>query len=50
MDARARSFFDSVSPRQKKWYVLPIEQAKKPETCARRVNKAVAMLHEGRKR
>lgn len=50
MDARARSFFESLSPGQKKWYVLPIEEAKKPETRARRVEKAIAMLHEGRKR
>jgi len=30
--------------------VQPIEQAKKPETRDRRVEKAVAMMREGRKR
>ena len=50
MDARTQAFFASLSPSQKQWYVLPIEAAKKPETRARRVEKAVAMLHQGRKR
>ena len=46
----ARLFFDGLTPSQQRWYVEPIEQAKKPETRGRRVEKAIAMLREGRKR
>jgi Bacteriocin-protection, YdeI or OmpD-Associated/Domain of unknown function (DUF1905) len=49
-DAEAQRFFESLSYSQKQGYVQPIEQAKKPETRERRVEKAVAMLREGRKR
>jgi hypothetical protein len=49
-DADAERFFESLSYSQKQGYVQPIEQAKKPETRERRVEKAVAMLREGRKR
>jgi Bacteriocin-protection, YdeI or OmpD-Associated/Domain of unknown function (DUF1905) len=49
-DARAKNFFDTLTPSQKQWYVLPIEQAKAAETRARRVAKALGMLREGRKR
>lgn len=49
-DARARDFFATLTPSQKQWYVLPIEQAKAAETRERRVAKAIAMLREGRKR
>lgn len=49
-DPRASEFFESLSPGQKRWYVLPIEQAKKPETRERRVAKALSMLREGHKR
>jgi Bacteriocin-protection, YdeI or OmpD-Associated/Domain of unknown function (DUF1905) len=49
-DAGARSFFESLTPSQKRWYVLPIETAKAAETRERRVAKALAMLREGRKR
>ena len=49
-DPDARRFFDSLSFSQQQWYVLPIEQAKKPETRRQRVAKALAMLREGRKR
>jgi hypothetical protein len=49
-DARAGAFFDRLSYSQKRWYVLPIEQAKKPETRRRRVEKALTMLRERRKR
>jgi Bacteriocin-protection, YdeI or OmpD-Associated/Domain of unknown function (DUF1905) len=49
-DQKASAFFESLSYSQKKWYVLPIEQAKAPETRERRVAKAIAMLREGRKR
>jgi hypothetical protein len=46
----ARRFFESLSFSQKQWYVLPIDQAKKPETRERRVEKAIEMLRQGRKR
>jgi hypothetical protein len=49
-DKKAKDFFDGLSHSQKRWYVEPIEQAKKPETRERRIEKAVAMLREGRKR
>jgi hypothetical protein len=48
--ADAERFFDTLTPSQKQWYVLPIEQAKAVETRERRVAKAIAMLREGRKR
>jgi hypothetical protein len=48
--AEAKRFFDTLTPSQKQWYVLPIEQAKAAETRERRVAKAIAMLREGRKR
>ena len=49
-DSKARVFFESLSYSQRKWFVLPIEQAKTPETRERRIGKAVGMLREGRKR
>jgi hypothetical protein len=48
--AEAKRFFDTLTPSQKQWYVLPIEQAKAAETRERRVAKAIGMLREGRKR
>ena len=49
-DAKAKSFFEELTYSQKKWYVLPIEEAKKQETRERRLDKALQMLREGRKR
>ena len=49
-DAQAKRFFDTLTPSQRQWYVLPIEQAKAAETRERRVAKALGMLREGRKR
>jgi hypothetical protein len=49
-DAQGRQFFDGLSYSQKRWYVEPIDQAKKAETRERRVAKAVEMLKAGRKR
>jgi hypothetical protein len=49
-DREAQAFFDGLSYSQKRWYVLPIEGAKKPETRERRVGKAVDMLRAGRTR
>jgi hypothetical protein len=45
----ARGFYDGLSYSQQQRLVLPIEQAKQPETRERRVAKALAMLRERRK-
>jgi uncharacterized protein YdeI (YjbR/CyaY-like superfamily) len=47
-DEQAAAFFRGLSFSRQRWYVDPIGQAKKPETRQRRVEKAVAMLREGR--
>jgi hypothetical protein len=44
----AQTFFDGLSYSQRRWFVLGIEEAKKPETRVRRIDKAVARLAEGR--
>ncbi len=44
----ARQFFDGLPYSQRKWFVLAIDEAKKPETRQRRIDKAVARLREGR--
>jgi hypothetical protein len=44
----ARTFFDGLPYSQKQWFVLGIEDAKTPETRARRIEKAVTRLGEGR--
>jgi hypothetical protein len=49
-DAEAKRFFESLTYSQKQWYVLPIEETKKPETRERRIEQALGMLREGRKR
>ena len=46
----ARTFFDGLSYSQKRWFTLGLASAKKPETRARRIEKYVAMLAEGRAR
>jgi hypothetical protein len=49
-DARAKEFFADLSYSKQQWHVLSVEGAKTPETRQRRVEKSVAMLHEGRAR
>jgi hypothetical protein len=44
----ARAFFDSRNYSERRWFVLGIEDAKTPETRARRIKKAVERLREGR--
>jgi len=44
-DAKASKFFETLSYSKKRWFVDPIRQAKTEETRARRVAKAVEMLH-----
>ena len=48
-DPAAKSFFDSLSYSGKLRYVLPIEQAKTPDTRRRRVEKALSDLRESKK-
>lgn len=47
-DAEAKRFFDGLSYSNKRRFVLPIEDAKTPETRQRRIEKAVSTLHEGK--
>jgi len=44
----ARAFFDSRNYSERRWFVLGIEDARTPETRARRIEKAVERLREGR--
>jgi hypothetical protein len=47
-DPAAKTFFGGLSYSQQRWFVLGIEEAKKPETRQRRVDAAIARLREGR--
>jgi hypothetical protein len=47
-DAAARKFFEGLSHSNKSRIVLAIEGAKTAETRQRRIEKSVAMLHEGK--
>jgi hypothetical protein len=47
-DPEARRFFDGLSYSNKRRFTMPIDDAKTPETRQRRIDKAVATLHEGR--
>lgn len=47
-EPKARAFFDGLSYSQRSWFVLAIEEAKKPETRANRIVKAVERLASGR--
>jgi len=49
-DPAAKEFFAGISYSDKRWHVLSIEGAKKPETRQRRVEKSVSMLAQGRAR
>ncbi|TDK85206.1 YdeI/OmpD-associated family protein [Mycolicibacterium mucogenicum] len=49
-DARARTFWDTLSHSKQSWHVHQVTSAKKAETRAARVRKSVAMLSEGRAR
>jgi uncharacterized protein YdeI (YjbR/CyaY-like superfamily) len=44
----AKRFFEGLSYSQQRWFVLNIQDAKTPETRARRVAGAVQRLNEGR--
>ena len=47
-DPEARRLFDGLSNSNRKRFVLSIDDAKTPETRLRRIEKAVASLHEGK--
>jgi Bacteriocin-protection, YdeI or OmpD-Associated/Domain of unknown function (DUF1905) len=49
-DPEARRFFDGLSYSARQWHVLSVEGAKTAETRQRRIEKSVAMLHEGKAR
>lgn len=46
---KAKEFFAGLAPSHRKEYVRWVEEAKKPETRASRIEKTVALLSEGRK-
>lgn len=46
----AQRFYEALPYSHKRQHVLAIEEAKKPETRQRRIDKAMEMLREGRKR
>lgn len=48
-DLTAKRFFEGLSFSQKQRHVQSIEGAKTPETRQRRIDKAIAQLHDGRK-
>jgi hypothetical protein len=49
-DPKARATFDGLSYSNRSWHVLSITGAKTDETRQRRIDKSVAVLHEGRAR
>jgi bifunctional DNA-binding transcriptional regulator/antitoxin component of YhaV-PrlF toxin-antitoxin module len=49
-NAKAKAFFDGLTSSQRQWFVTQVASARKTETRQRRVEEAVAMLREGRKR
>ena len=49
LDDAARSHFHSLAPSHRKEWVRWVEEAKKPETRAARIEKTAAALREGKK-
>jgi hypothetical protein len=49
-DPIAKAFFDGLSYSNRRVHTLSVEDAKTPETRARRVAKSIALLHDGRVR
>ncbi len=47
-EPKALKFYEGLSYSQRRWFVLGIEEAKKPETRANRIVKAVERLASGR--
>lgn len=48
-DPAAQAFFSSLTPSQRKWFVLDVEGAKRSDTRQRRITKSVEMLSNGEK-
>ena len=49
LDDDARAFFSGLAPSHRKEWVRWVEEAKRPETRAARIEKTAAALREGRK-
>ena len=49
-DPEAKTFFDGLSYSNKRVFTLSVEGTSNPETKARRVEKAIALMREGRVR
>ena len=49
LDDDARAFFEGLAPSHRKEWVRWVEEAKKPETRATRIEKTAAALREGKK-
>ena len=49
-EPKAKAFFATLTPTQRGYFVADVESAKREDTRRRRVENAVAMLREGRKR
>jgi hypothetical protein len=49
-DATARAFFDGLSYSNRRVFTLSVEGTNNPETKARRVEKAIGLMREGRVR
>jgi hypothetical protein len=49
-DLAAKGFFDGLSYSNRRVFTLSVEGTNNPETKARRVEKAIALMHEGRVR
>ena len=49
LDDGARAFFEGLAPSHRKEWVRWVEEAKKPETRAARIEKTAASLREGKK-
>jgi hypothetical protein len=49
-DAQAKAFFDGLSYSNRRVFTLSVEGTSNPETKARRVEKAIALMREGRVR
>lgn len=47
-DPEAKAFFEKLSYSNKRRHVEPIEAAKAPETRQRRIEKSVALFHDGK--
>ena len=49
-DSAAKATFDKLSYSNKSWHALQVTGTNNPDTRARRIEKSIAALHEGRVR